>query len=95
MHEEELLNPVGEVEKLDLPLAPRLDGLEGKVLGIIDNAMRGASPFMARIEAGLKERFRFTAVVKRQKARGSSPSPQALLDELAQQCQAVVYGVGL
>ncbi len=95
MKEEELLNPVGEVESLDLALAPRLEGLEGTVLGIIDNAMPGASPFMARLETSLRERIRFAAVLKRQKARGSSPSPQELIDELAQRCQLVVYGVGL
>lgn len=65
-----LLNPVGEVGPLDLGLAPRLPDLNGKVLGLIDNAKPNADVLMAKVEQLLTERYRFSRIFRTRKRHG-------------------------
>ncbi|MBI2919117.1 MAG: hypothetical protein HYY01_14175 [Chloroflexi bacterium] len=90
-----VLNPVGETryEEMKDRLAPRPHTLEGKVIGFVDDGAGQA--YFDRIAELLHDICRPAAIVKRVKPLLSSPSPQALLEDIRQRCDVVVVGTGI
>ena len=52
-----LVSPIGEVQRVSVSLAQRLQSLQGKSIGFIDNFKPGAAQFLRLIEEMMLERF--------------------------------------
>jgi len=92
---EELLNPVGEIDPLQIPLATRFPDLSGKVLGLLDNMKVNCDFFLDRLEELLPERFKIEDVIRRKKSAGAGKvAPPEVLQELAESCDAVIHAFG-
>jgi hypothetical protein len=89
-----LLNPVGRREAGSQPIAPRLDGLEGKTVGLLDNTKHNADLLLHEIGEQLKRQFGVKEVIYRRKVASSPGAPEAMLDELVSTCDAVVNAYG-
>ena len=86
------------------PTAPRrespaqvqqaLTGLAGKVVGFIDNAKPNFSHLVDDLAELLVSRYGVSRVIKRQKRSASVPAPDAVVKELAEQCDLVITGSG-
>lgn len=86
------------------PTAPRLegalqarralDGLAGKVVGFIDNAKPNFNHLVDDLAQLLVSQYGVRQVIKRRKKAASVPAPEALVQELAQQCDLVITGSG-
>ncbi len=87
-----LFNPVGEVEPLDLGLAPRIPDLNGKVLGLIDNAKPNANVLVDKLERVLTERYKFARIFRTRKRKSSGPAHE--MAEL-EKCDLVIGGIAL
>ena len=70
-----------------------LDGLRGKVIGFIDNAKPNFNHLVDDIADLLVSRHGVTRVVKHRK-RGQVPVGDAVMAELAGQCDAIIAGSG-
>lgn len=46
----QILDPTGEVEARELPLATRLETLDQSVIGLLDNSKPNAGAFLSRVE---------------------------------------------
>ncbi|MBI2910110.1 MAG: hypothetical protein HYX92_20910 [Chloroflexi bacterium] len=90
---EYLLNPVGEVDVLDIGLAPRVEELNGKIVAIIDNGKEYANVFLARLEKKLTEKYKFAEIIHDRKRRSSGPAPR--LKEIGQRADVVILGLGI
>lgn len=90
-----VLNPVGEkkAKGVKCELAPRLDTLKGKVVGIIDDGAGKA--YFQRIEELLQEQARVARIIRKLRPHLSQPSPIALIDEMVKNANAVIVGVGI
>ena len=75
-------------------VAQTLGGLAGKVVGFIDNAKPNFSHLVDDLAGLLVSNYGVKRVVKRQKRAASEPAPEAILSELAQQCDVVITGSG-
>jgi len=92
---EELLNPLGEVDPLEVALAPRLPDLSGKVFGLLDNMKVNCESFLDRLEELLREKFKITEVLRRKKFAGAGKeAPPEVLQELADRCDGVIHAFG-
>ncbi len=81
--------------KLDArPLAPGLDSLEGKILGILDNGQANSTPMFRELAALLQERYRPREIIFKTKPTHIQGAPNAMLDELAGRCDAIITGLG-
>jgi hypothetical protein len=85
------------------PTAPRrqgsgetrsLAGLEGSVVGFIDNAKPNFNHLVDDLADLLVSRYGVRAVVKRRKRSASVPAPEEMIREVAGQCDLVITGSG-
>ena len=94
---------VGSVMLYD-PSAPRrhapamaanvLSGLEGKVVGFIDNAKPNFNHLVDDLGELLTSRYGVKRVLKRRKRAASVPAPEEIYREYAEQCDLVITGSG-
>jgi len=75
-------------------LARRPATLEGKVLGLLDNGKYNAEIMLAFIAEELTARHSLAGIRWWKKEANSQPAPAPLLQEIAQQCDLVLIGVG-
>lgn len=84
-----LVNPLDETKRAQAKIAPRLDSLAGKRIGLLDISKPGGNFFLDHLERLLKERFNVAQVVRKMKPTFTKPAPNAVIEELSQ-CDAVI-----
>ena len=89
-----LMNPVGLNTAPRDPIAPRLDRLDGKVIGLLDNSKKNADLLLKAIGALLSSEHHVAGIVYHRKVGSSPAAPAAMLDDLAARCDAVINAYG-
>lgn len=89
----EVLDPRGEVEHQSLPIAERLDSLEGATVGLLDNSKSNADIFLKAIGEHLQSEYGVEEMVFRRKDKSPIPA-DSIADQLHSQCDAVVNAYG-
>jgi hypothetical protein len=84
--------PTGEVDTESKSLAPRLDSLRGKRIGILDNHKEFADLVLQGVVESLERDYGVAEVKVWKKSYLGIPSPYA--EDMAKQCDAVINGVG-
>ena len=75
--------------------SPRpLDRLDGRIIGFIDNSKPNFNYLVEDLSRVLIEKHGVTRVIKRRKRSASQGAPEAVLNELAEQADAVITGSG-
>ena len=88
-----VLHPAAEdVAELQC-LAPRLSGLQGRTVGLIDNHKRNANSYLEELSRLLQERYGVSQVVTYRKISQSLPTAGEVLDQLAGACDAIIHAV--
>ena len=86
--------PVATARAATADTVKTVGSLAGKVVGFIDNAKPNLDLLAADIGALLMARYGVKAVLTRRKPAASVPATDAVLDELAAQCDLVIAGSG-
>jgi len=87
-----LLVPEGQARTLPILPAPRLGELKGKVIGFMPNGKPNADLLLSRL-ANLTQK-KYGLGEARTRAKPRSTGPAAFIEELANECQGVVNGIG-
>ena len=74
--------------------AQRLDSLENKRLGLIDDAKDGARELLEEIADMLNEKYGVSNVVYHRKPSASKPADPDVITSMAQECDYVVVAIG-
>lgn len=90
----EILDPTAGLTTGKGVLSPRLDSLDGKILGVIWNRRPGGDLILNRTLDILKKKHDIKDVVFRAKPYIGNPAPKEIIDELAARCDAVIAGLG-
>ena len=69
-------------------------GLQGKVVGFIDNAKPNFDHLVDDLAELLTARYGVAKIIKRKKRAASVPAEDAVYKELAAQCDLVITGSG-
>ena len=85
-----LYDPTAGPRAIDARLAPRLDSLEGKRIGILDNGKANAGTLMLAVARVLQERHGAGEIVKRNKPVAGPPAPEIL--EALSHCDLALVG---
>ena len=88
-----LLDPIAPNNTSEKFIAPRLDDLNGKVMGLLNISKNGSDIFLDRVEELMREHFDLVDVVRVTKPTFARPAPQEFINELADQCDFVVEGL--
>ncbi|MFQ5860771.1 MAG: hypothetical protein ACE5IG_04375 [Dehalococcoidia bacterium] len=89
-----ILNPTAGPATGRVHLAPRMESLDGKVLGAIWNSRPHGDKILRMVIDLLRERFEIKEVLFRRKPYLGNMAPQEMYDEFAQKCDVVITGVG-
>ena len=88
----ELLNPRGIFHFDENPIAPRLDNLEGKTIGLIDNSKDNADVLLEAITKLISQTNTVPEVLRIQKP--GAPVPATLTPEFLDKCDYVINAIG-
>lgn len=75
-------------------LAPRKDSLEGRRIGLLNNAKPNAAEILERVATLLEQRYGVADVMMLSKPSFAVPADDVMMEKLAEQCDAVIAGVG-
>ena len=89
-----ILNPTSPPLPVDARLATRPRDLNGKVLGLLNNSKANAAALLDEVGVLLSERYEFAKVIKSSKPNASTPCPEAIVKELASNCDVLVTSNG-
>jgi hypothetical protein len=95
LNTEAILSPEGTSESQQHQLAPRrFKTLDGVRLGLLGNSKLNSDAVLAEIGEMLKERYKLETVFTRSKPTFSKPAPDELVDEMVENADVIVTGVG-
>jgi len=89
-----VLDPTAKTRAARHELAPRLPELDGRVIGLLDNAKQNADVLLSRVAEALSKRYRISGVVRHRKPKTAGDAPLPMLEDLAQRCNLVINAVG-
>ena len=89
----EVLVPVAEDVPEEVGLSTSLAGLEGKVVGLLENRKFHADTFMQELEQTLLNDYGVKKVVYNRKATYSAAHPDQKLEDLLRQCDAIIHAI--
>lgn len=87
-------DPTAPSENAPRELGQALDGLNGTVVGFIDNAKPNFRYLVDDLADLLVERYGVREVIKRAKRGPAMPAGDEVIAELADQCDLVITGSG-
>ncbi|MBI2910148.1 MAG: hypothetical protein HYX92_21105 [Chloroflexi bacterium] len=90
----ELVDPRGKPQVSQGGISPRLAGLDGKVIGLLNNGKSNFHLFLVDLEELLVGEYPSLEAVQRKKPVVPRPAPKELVQEMADKCDAMVIGLG-
>lgn len=91
-----VLSPEGKAQTSAAKIAsvPRFTSLKGKTVGVLDNSKPNADKLAERLAELLKERYGVAHVITRRKLTAQQGAPKKYVEELADQADFVLAGLG-
>ncbi len=90
----ELLDPTVDLQTVYYPISPRVSGLDGKVIGMLDNAKSNFNNLLDDLEVLLRENCPNATIIRRRKPGASTGCPPDTMRELLEKCDAIITGLG-
>jgi hypothetical protein len=89
-----IFDPSAKREEESQQLRRTLPGLAGTTIGFIDNAKPNFNTLVDDMAERLVAEYGVHSILKHRKRGASMPAPQAMIDELSEQCSLVITGSG-
>ena len=89
-----LYDPTSSGPERSLHRAPRLSGLEGKTIGILENGKLNAMEMLREVADLFVQRHGCVIRAVYSKSNASAPAPSATLDRAASEVDFLITGLG-
>lgn len=89
-----ILLPIDEEPPDIVPIAPRLETFDDKVIGFLSNTKDNVNHLFAAMQAQLEAHYRPRGVIHRSKGHFAANAPGDLLAALHRECDAVITAAG-
>lgn len=90
----EVLEPLAETKTKRREVSPRLDGLENKSIGFLDNTKPNADILLAAVADLMTKKYRLANAIQVRKEHVIKTAGPQLLESLAERCDAVITASG-
>lgn len=92
---EKLLDPTGDSDRaVDTTLAPRLRGIRGLTVGLLENTKPNASALLSAVARELQRAHGLRASVMFTKSYFGTPAEASLIQRILHSCDFAVAGIG-
>ena len=88
------IDPTAGGSKETILLAPRPSDLAGKVVELLDNTKEQADIILRTVGEALCERYGVERVIIRRKEHYSKPAATEIIDEMSEQVDVAIAGLG-
>lgn len=88
------LDPSGDAKAKSFKIAPRLNGLKGLRVGLLDNSKTNAEKYLKMVGELLVSKYGVAEVKLYRKGALSKPAPKDVVDELVSSCDFAITGIG-
>ena len=89
----QILDPRPEDVPEERGISGEIGSLEGKVVGLLENRKYHADSFLLELQNVLEGEYKAKKVVYASKFTFSMPCAEETIDELVEECDAVVHGI--
>ena len=89
----QILDPRPEQKTAERAATDRLPSLAGKTVGLLENRKYHSDNFLQELQVILEGEYAVEKVVYLRKFSFSAPCSDETIDELIEQCDAVVHGI--
>ena len=89
----QILDPRPEGVPEERGISAEVATLEGKVVGLLENRKYHADSFLLELQRVLEDEYKAKKVVYASKFTFSMPCADETIDELVEECDAVVHGI--
>ena len=89
----QVLDPRPEDIPEERGISSQLGSLEGKVVGLLENRKYHADVFLQELQRVLEQDYGASKVVYAAKFTFSMPCADETIDELVEECDAIVHGI--
>ena len=89
----QILDPRPEAVPEERGLSAEIPSLEGKVVGLLENRKYHADSFLLELQRVLEEEYKAKKVIYASKFTFSMACADETIDELVEECDAVVHGI--
>jgi hypothetical protein len=88
------LDPTVAPSRETVTMAPRIESLEGKVVGLLDNSKMSGRIILDDVGAILTSRYGVREIINAGKPTFGRVAAQALVDDLVARCDVVITAIG-
>lgn len=89
-----LIDPTVKSAAQQRTIAPRLDSLEGKTIGLLTNSKVNADVLLRETAALFGARHQCKVLDLASKQNASAPAPGGIIKDLAQECDFLITAMG-
>ena len=89
----QILDPRLEEVPEEIGVSSLLPSLEGRVIGLLENRKYHADAFLEELQSVLVQKYHAKKVIYRSKFSFSAACAAETLDELIEECDAVIHGI--
>lgn len=90
----EVLEPVAETKTIRREVTPRLDSLDGKIVGFLDNTKPNAATLLSAVADLLTKKHHLANTIQTRKELVIKTAGPQIFDMLTERCDAVVTASG-
>ena len=88
-----VLDPTAKSKVKEIPMAPRVHDLNGKMVGFLWNSKPNGDFLLLRIKEQLSQRFRLAGTNWHEKAAAERSASDTTIEELARTSDVVIHAV--
>lgn len=89
-----VLDPTVDAVPINTAVAVRLDTLDDKVLGILENPRPSAEKLLDELARSIANRYNLAGIIKKRTTDQTKVAPKEIIDELANECHTAIVGLG-
>ncbi len=71
-------------------IAPRLDTLDGKIIGLLSNNKPNSVMMLGMVGDLIREKYAVKEIIEANKGTHRLPAPSEMIDDLASRCDAII-----